>query len=134
MIKIDIDFCYESLPEPDPHIQLLAAILENALDDILKPNGDPKKGKTNYRTDAMRWFMHDGRKCKKDVGFTFVECCEALDICPDFLRRKAIELNRWMQSYVFIKKPNLECSPLARKQVTNFHRFHMSKHAIKIIL
>src|SRR5215510_7832496 len=73
-----------------PEHELMAAILEEALADYQRCwKARDKKGKGQF-ADAQAWILESN----SEWIFSFVNCCEALGIEPDYLRQGLLRSNQ----------------------------------------
>ena len=69
-------------PERTPEQRLMAAVLEDAVRELVRPSGAWYGAAARRRAEVVLWFESD------DVGwpFSFVNVCEALDLDPSDVR------------------------------------------------
>ena len=73
-----------------PERELMAAILEEALADYQRCWKARDKKAMERFADAQAWILESG----SEWIFSFVNCCEALSIEPDYLRQRLLRSNQ----------------------------------------
>jgi hypothetical protein len=88
-----------------PERELMAAVLEEALADYQRCwKARDKKGMERF-ADAQAWILESN----SEWIFSFINCCEALGIEPDYLRQRLL---RWNQA----KRAKLLSAPAIPQQ------------------
>ena len=70
----------------NPERALRMAVLDRALADYRTPATNPAAAL--LKDDARHWFLSD----RRDYPFSFAAICDALDVHPDWLRRRILGL------------------------------------------
>jgi hypothetical protein len=73
-------------PDRTPEQRLMAAVLEDAVRELVRPSGAGYGARARRRAEVELWFESD------DVGwpFSFVNVCEALDLDPGGVRSHVV--------------------------------------------
>jgi hypothetical protein len=110
LFEVDIlageDFACTHRSRPlSPEHDLMVAVLEEALADYQRCwKAREKKGMERF-ADAQAWILESD----SEWIFSFINCCEALGIEPDYLRQGLV---RWKRT----KLSRIEVAPVARRQ------------------